>query len=105
MMMMTTGLIPVRQAVEGAVLARAITMTTARVRRTCRALRKGPGKGREQTTGRGKGRGRGRETVERKVLLNEPQGEIISPVPLLCSCRSKCQRQTWTRRANWSGYI
>jgi len=80
----------------------AITMTTARVRRTRRALKKGLGKGREQRTGRGKGRGRGRgrETVKGKVLLNEPQEEMISLVPLLCSCRSKCQRQTWTRRAN-----
>ena len=99
-MMMTTGRIPVRRAVEGAVLAMAMTMTTARVRRTRRALRKGPGKGMEQRTGRGKGRGRGWETVKGKVLLNEPQGEMISLVPLLCSCRSKCQRQTWTRRAD-----
>jgi hypothetical protein len=38
--------------------------------------------------------------VKGMVLLNEPQGEIILLVPLLCSCTSKCQRQTWTRRAN-----
>jgi ribosomal protein L15 len=99
MIMLTTGQIPERQAVEGAILAMAMTMTTARVKRTRRALRKGPGRGKEHRTGRGKGRGRGRETVKGKVLLNEPQGEMISLVPLLCSCRSKCQRQTWTRRA------
>jgi len=95
--MMTTGRIPVRRAVEGAVLAMAMTMTTARVRRTCRAVRKGPGKGREQRmgsgkgrqlrTGRGKGRGMGRETVKGKVLFNTPQEEMIS-------------LQTWTWRAN-----
>ena len=68
---------------------------------------KGTGKGREQRMGRGKGRGRGRgrEMVKGKVLLNKPQGEMISLVPLLRSCRRKCQRQTWTWRANWSGYI
>ena len=108
--MMTTGQILVRRAVERAVMAMAITMTTARVRRTRRAVRKRLGKGREQRmgrgkgrrlrTGRGKGRGRGRETVMGKVLLNTPKEEMISLVPLLCSCRRKCQRQTWTRRAN-----
>jgi len=60
----------------------------------------GKGKGRRLRTGRGKGRGRGRETVKGKVLLNTPQEEMISLVPLLCGCRRKCQRQTWTRRAN-----
>jgi len=104
--MMTTRRIPERPAVEGAVVVMAMVMTTARVRRTRRAVRNGPGKGMEQTTGRGKGRGRrretvkGREMVKGKVLLNKPQGEMISLVPLLCSCRSKCQRQTWTRRAD-----
>jgi hypothetical protein len=93
---MTPERIPVRRAVEGAILAIEMPMMTARVRRTRRALRKGPGKGRKQRTGRGKGR----ETVNGKVLLNEPQGEMISLVPLFCSCRSKCQRQTWTRRVN-----
>jgi hypothetical protein len=85
MMMMRTGRIPERQAVEGVVLAIAMTMTMARVRRKCREVRKGPGKGREQRTGRGKGRGSGRETVKGKVLVNKPQGEMISLVPLLCS--------------------
>jgi len=97
--MMTTGQIPERRAVEGAILVIAMTITTARVKRTRRAVRKGPGKGREQRMGRGnerrlrmgrgKGRGRGRETVKGKVLLNKPQGETISLVPLLCSCRRK----------------
>jgi len=106
--MMTTGRIPERRAVEGAILAMAMTMTTARVRRTHRAVRKGPGKGRVQRMGRGKGRGRqprkgrgrGMETVKGKVLLNKPQEEMISLVPLLCSCKRKCMRQTRTRKAN-----
>jgi len=107
---MRTGRIPERRALEGAVLAMAMTMMMARVRRTPRAVRKGLGKGREHRMGRGKGRrlrrgggkgrGRGIETVKGKVLLNKPQGEMISLVPLLCSCRRNCQRQTWTRRAN-----
>jgi hypothetical protein len=83
----------------------AMTMTTARVKRTHRALRNALGKGREQMMGSRRGRGRGRETVKGKVELNEPQGEMISLVPLLCSCRSKCQRQTWTRRANRGAYM
>jgi len=108
--MMTTERIPVGRAVEGAVLAMATTMTTARVGRTSRAVRKGPGKGREQRigmgkgwrlrTGRGKGRGKRRETVKGKVLFNTTQEEMISLMPLLCSCGRRCQRQTWTRRAN-----
>jgi hypothetical protein len=74
----------------------AMTMTMARVSRTLRAVRKGPGKGREERMGRGKrrrlrmgrgeGRGRGRETVKQKVILYTPQGEMISLVPLLCNC-------------------
>jgi hypothetical protein len=70
MMMMKTRWIPEGQAVEGDVLAMSMTMTTARVRRTCRAVRKEPRKGRVQRMGRGKGRGkgRGRETVKGKVL-------------------------------------
>jgi len=108
--MMRTGQIVVREAVEGAVLAIAMTMTMARVRRIHRAVRKGPGEGREQRMGRGKGRrlrtgrgtarGRGRETVKRKCIVKQTPGEMISLVLLLCSCRRKCQRQTWTRRAN-----
>jgi hypothetical protein len=54
----------------------------------------GRGKERRLRTGRGKGRGRGRETVKGKVLLNKPQGEMISLVPLLCICRKNCLRQT-----------
>jgi hypothetical protein len=98
--MMTTGRIPERRTVEGAVLAMAITMTMARVRRTHRAVRKGPGKGREQRIGRGMGKRRGRETAKGKVLLNKPQGEMISLVLLLCGCRMKGMRQTRTQRAN-----
>jgi hypothetical protein len=40
---------------------------------------KGKGRGRQPS----KGRGRGRETVQGKVLLNKPQQEMISLVPLL----------------------
>jgi hypothetical protein len=100
MMMMTAGRIPVSRAVKGAVLAMAMTLTMARVRRTRRALRKGPVKEMEYRTGRGKGRGKRWEMVKGKVLVNEHQGEMISLVLLLCSCSSKCQRPTWTRRAN-----
>jgi len=42
--------IPERRAVEGTVLAMAMTMTMARVGRTRREVRKEPGKGREQRT-------------------------------------------------------
>jgi hypothetical protein len=75
-------------------------MTMERVRMTRSEVRKGLGKGREYKTRRGKGRGRGRETVKGKVLLNKPQGEMISLVPLLSSYRRKGMRQTRARRAN-----
>ena len=113
--MMRTAQIPECRGVDGVALAIAMTITMARVRRTRRVVSKGPGKGREQMMGRGKGRrlrtgrgkgsGRGRETVKGKVLLNKPQGEMISHVPWHCSCRTKCMRQTRTRRATPSGYI
>jgi len=109
-MMMKSGQIPECRAVYRAVLAMAMTMTMARVKRTRRAVRNGPGKGMEQRMGTGKGRwlrterGIGRDTVKGKVLLNKLRGEMISLVPLLCSCRRKCMRQTGTRRANQSGY-
>jgi hypothetical protein len=87
-----------------------MTMKTARVKRERRAVSKGPGQGRKPRIGRGKRRqlrtergkgwGRGRETVNGKVLINPPQEVMISLVALLCSCRSKCRWQTWTRRAN-----
>jgi len=93
--------IPVRQAVAGAVLALAMTITMARVRRTCRTVRKGPGIGREQRMGRV----RGRAMVKGKELLNKPRGEMISLASLCCSCRRKCIKQTRTRRANRSGYV
>jgi len=106
--MTTTGQIPEPRAMEGAVVAMATTMTTVRVRRTRRAVTKGTGKARVQKMGRGKGwgrqrrkrRGRGSERVIGKILLNKPQEEMITLVLLLCSCRRKCMRQTWTRRAN-----
>jgi len=58
------------------------------------------GKGWRRGRQLGTGRGRGRETVKGKVLLNKPQGEMISLMPLLCSCRRQCMTQTQTRRAN-----
>jgi len=97
--MMRTERIPEGRVVERAVLAVAITMTMARVRRTRRAVRTGPGKVREQRSGRGNERGRGRETVKGKILLNKPKGEMISLMPLLCSCRRKGMRENQTRRA------
>jgi hypothetical protein len=101
MMMMRTEQIPECRTVEGAVLAMAMTITIVRVRRTPRAVRKGPGKRSEQRTerGKGKGRGRGRKMVKGKVLLNKPQGKMISLVTLLCSCRRKGMSQTRTQRA------
>jgi len=63
-------------------------MITARVRRTRRAVRKELGKGRLQRMGRGKERGRqrrkgrGTEMVKGKLLLNKPQEEMISLMPL-----------------------
>ena len=51
--MMRTGQMPGHRAVEGAILAMAMTRTTVRVRRTLRAVRKGPGKGWDQRMGRG----------------------------------------------------
>ena len=63
------------------------------------------GMGRGKGWGRQRRKGRGRETVKGKVLLNKPQEELISLMPLLCSCRRKCMRQTRTWRANQRGYI
>ena len=78
-MMMRTGQIPERRAVEGAVLGMAITMTMARVRRTRRAVRKGPGKRREQRTGRGKGWGTGKGNGKGKGIVKQtPGGDDIS---------------------------
>ena len=106
--MMTTGQIPERQAVEGAILTMAMTMTTVRVSRTRKAVRNGPWTGRVQRMGTGKGRGRqprkgrgrGREMVKGKVLSTKPEEEMISLGPLLVSCRRNCMSQTRTRRAN-----
>jgi hypothetical protein len=92
MMIMRTGRIPVRKTVSGAILAKPMAMMMERVRKTHRALRMGPGKTREHRMGRGKGRRKGKgwgmEMVKGKELLNKTQGEMISHVPLLCSCRS-----------------
>jgi hypothetical protein len=114
MMMMNNGQSMDCQAVEGTIPEMPMRITTVKIRRTCRALRHVLGKGREERMARGTGRqlrmGRGkewaraRELVKGKVLLNKPQGEMISLVPLICSCRMKSHRQTWTGRANKSRY-
>jgi hypothetical protein len=49
--------------------------------------------GTKQRNGKGKGKGKG------KVLLNTAQGEMISLVSLLCSCRRNGISLTWTLRA------
>jgi hypothetical protein len=56
--------------------------------------------GRGKGSGRQQGKGRGRETVKGKVLLNKPQKELITLVPLLSRGRKKYIRQTQIRRAN-----
>jgi hypothetical protein len=65
-----------------------------------REERIGNDKVRGKRTGREKRSGKGKETLKGKVLLNKPPGELIFFVPLLCSGRRKCHRQTWIRRAN-----
>ena len=107
---MNTGWIEESRAVEGAIMAMAMTMTMASVRRTPRVVRKRPEKGRDHRMGRGMGRrlrtgkgmgrgrgwqwrwgrGSGREMVKGNVMLDKPHGEMISLVPSLCSCRRKC---------------
>jgi hypothetical protein len=79
MMIMRTGRIPEHRAVEPAVLALAMTLTMARVRRTRSGVRQGPEKGMEHSTGRDKRKrkGRGSKTINGKVLLNKPHGEMI----------------------------
>jgi hypothetical protein len=95
--MMRTGRILEHRAVDGVVVAMAMTMTKARATRECRAVRKALGKGSEKYMGRGrtrgrqqrKGRRRGREMVKRKVCSNKSQQEMTSLVPLLGNCRRK----------------
>jgi hypothetical protein len=53
MMMMRPGQISEPRVVLRAVLEMTMTITTARVRRTSRVVRKGPVKGREHRIGRG----------------------------------------------------
>jgi len=79
-MMMTTGRIPARPAVEGAVLAMIMTMTMARVRRTRRSVRKGPGQGMEQRMGKGIGKakwkwkGKGNGASKGKGIVKHSRG-------------------------------
>jgi len=62
MMMMRTGRIAERGAMETSVQGMAMIITTVRMRRTHRVVRNVPGKRREQIMGRGNGRGKGRGT-------------------------------------------
>jgi hypothetical protein len=55
---------------------------------------KGKGKATNKWKGKGKGNGKGKGTV------NKLQEEMISLVPLLCSCRMQCMRRTRTWKAN-----
>jgi hypothetical protein len=66
---------------------------------------KGQGKGKEKGKGKAMEEGKRKGNGNGKELLYKPQGERISLVLLLCSCRRKCTRQSRTQRANWSGYI
>jgi hypothetical protein len=59
MTMIRTDQIPECRTVDRAVLAMTITMKTASVRNTCRAVGKGSGKGKSQRMGKGKGKGKG----------------------------------------------
>jgi hypothetical protein len=63
-------------------------------------VEKRTGKGKGTKDGKGKGKVTGKENGNGKVLLNKPQGEMISLVQLLCSCIRKGMRQTRTRSAN-----
>ena len=93
---------------HGAILAMAMKLTSVRVRRTPKAARKGPGKGREPTMGRGmargmgrgkgRGMGRGRVMVKGMVMLNKPQGEMISVVLLLAVAEDNVRGRSRYRR-------
>ena len=65
---------------------------------------KGKGKatedGKREGKGKGKGKGKAKGNGKGKGIVKQTPGEMISLVPLLCSCRRKCIRQTWTQRAN-----
>jgi len=66
---------------------------------------KGKGKVTADGQGKGKGKGKGKGNGKGKGIVKQTLREMITPVPLLCSCRRKFMRQTLTRRANWRGYI
>jgi len=82
--MMSAGTIPERRVVQGAVQAMSMTMTTPRVRSTCRAVRKGPEIGSEQRMrrgnrkatqgGKGKGKGKGKGNGEGKGIVKQTTG-------------------------------
>jgi hypothetical protein len=96
------------QVVEGVDMVMAMTMIMARVRWTLMAGRKRRGKGwtkwmrrkaRRQRTARGKER----ETLTGTLLLNTPQGKMISLLPEHCYCRGICMKQIQKRRASKAG--
>ena len=67
----------------------AMTMRMVRVRKTCRAVGKGPGNGREQRTGRGMRMGMGMDTVQGKIFdARTPGGDDVSRAIAL-----QCQKQ------------
>jgi len=82
--MMRTGRIPQHRAVEGVVLAMTMTMMTVRVRRTCRAVRKGlgkgkgtkhwKGKGKATDDGNGKEKGKGKGNSKEKGIVKQTAG-------------------------------
>jgi hypothetical protein len=85
MMMMRTGRILQGRAVEEAVLVMAMTITTERLRRTRRAVRKEPRKGRVQRIGMGNGKGNATEEGKGKthskgkgIVKQTPGGDDIS---------------------------
>ena len=63
------------------------------------------GKGQATEDREGKGKGTGKENSKGKGIVKQtPGGDDISRAVAL-QLQRKCQRQTWTRRADYSGYI
>jgi len=71
---------------------------------TGRATKDGQGKGKATEDGEGKALGKGKGKEKRngkgKGIVKQTPGEMISLMPLLCSCRRKCMRHTHTQREN-----
>jgi hypothetical protein len=99
MMIMRTGRIPEHQAVEGAVWAMAITITMENVRSACGAVRKGPGKGREQRTEKGKGMGKGKGNGKGQGSVKQtPGGDDIS-----CAVALQLKKQRYEADSDMEG--